>query len=110
MDNNQKINDLEYEIERLQVQVAYLKAEDYLSDLCETATFSSVLMAKYNDGNPVHDLGLTMLTSLDILPEVKRAAQHFKHMDDSKDWPKWKAEAYKQAKIYDTYKTRQGWR
>lgn len=109
MDNTQKINDLQHQIERLQVQVAYLKAENYLRDLCESATYSSVVMAKYNDGNPVHDLGLHFY-SFELLPQIKEAAKHFKRMDDSKDWPEWKAEAYKQAKVYDTYNKLQGWR
>jgi len=109
MDNTEEINDLQVQIEKLQARQAYLKAEDYLVNLCETATYRNELMAQYNDGDPVHTLNMSMYSTMEMLPIVKRCAKYFKDMDESEDWPTWKAEAYKQAKIYDEWKRARGW-
>jgi len=109
MDNNQKINDLQAQIEKLQAEQAFLKAEQYLASLSETATYTNSLMAPY-DGKPAErSLRISLYSTMEMLPEIKRAAKHYKNVDDSQDWPTWKAEAYKQAKIYDTYRKATGW-
>ena len=109
MDNTQEINDLQAQIEKLQEKQAYLKAEQYLASLSETATYTTSLMAAY-DGKPAErSLSISLYAFTEMLPEIKRGAKYFKDMDDSQEWPTWKAEAYKQAKIYDTYNKRQGW-
>ena len=110
MDNNQKINDLQAQIEKLQAEQAFLKAEIYLQNLAETATFTNVLLAAHEGREATYKLRINIDTTMrPALETIKRAAKHYKNVDDSETWPSWKAEAYKQAKAYDAYKRLQGW-
>lgn len=106
MDNSHEIKELEVKINKLKAEQDYLKAEMYLHNLSETATFTNVLLAAHQGREATYKLRINIDTTMKpALETIKKAAKRFKNMDDSETWPTWKAEAYKQAKIYDEYRS-----
>ena len=105
---NNDIERLKEIIAELQAQLAHEEAYEFLSKLNENATFYTPYLPKKNGAHVYEVFGYNLLsTSLPILPRVKSGAKHFKDMDTTQQWPSWRAEAYKAAKIVDEWRATQ---
>lgn len=80
-----------------------LKAEKYIAELFENTTYTcqniDVKNAQLFRGNGYY----YYVQENKLLKAIQNKAKYFRNIDDSRDWPTWKHEAYKQAKIYQQY-------
>ena len=84
----------------IKVEVATL----YLTELFEKATLTSSEMIKlgYNSGpSPCFRGGASILIDRNLESKVRRAANHFKTIDDSQAYPEWRNKAIAAAKTLD---------
>lgn len=104
MTTQEKIGLLEIQKEQIESQIEVAKAELFLVELFETATFTSSVMIAggFHEGAQRVFSSFSWLFSEGAFEEkVRLGAKHFKAMDDSAAWPSWKSQAIKAAKILD---------
>jgi len=85
----------------IKVEVATL----YLTELFEKATLTSSEMIKlgYRSGPyPCFRGGASILIDRNLESKVRRAANHFKTIDDSQEYPEWRNKAIAAAKTLDS--------
>lgn len=105
----EQIQKQQEEVSKAQRRLDFLIAEKFLCELWDNATYSCLSLISYDPdyANPKKlftSLGISYYAeNSKLLKKVQQGAKHFKDMDDSQDWPSWKKEAYKQAKIYQEY-------
>jgi len=104
-----EIKETSKQLEKTQEKLKFLQSKLYLSELWKTATYK-------NWGEDRHEKPQIKLFSInphcyalsgELLDYVKEGAQYTKDMSSlnkaGEVWPKWKKEAYKQAKIFQQY-------
>lgn len=107
----EELKEAKAELLRAQTKVKVLEAEAYLHDLWQTASYTSTFLGTYEiyKGQisfqlfgDLYQIRYCAESGI-LLKHVQHKAKYFKDMDDSGDWPEWKREAYKAAKIYQQY-------
>ena len=107
----EKLNDTKEQLQTVQLKIKGLTALTFLETLWTEAEFHSSTMLRYEaDYNELGRNKLFGHLRIDyfaeekkLLNQIKKMAAHFKDMDDSREFPEWKKEAYKAAKIYQEY-------
>lgn len=106
----EELNGYKKELEKSKILVKAYEAKLFLVELWDTATYTNSIMNEYFNTEDHTDKKLFdslyinyFVRENTLISYIQRMTKHFKDVDDSQDWPKWKKEAYKQAKIYQSF-------
>ena len=103
MKTYEKVNEAKTELRLAKEKLKGREAKVYLEAVWETATWTNIMMDESCERDYVNVKHFNRISvdyyaeNHNLLTEMHDAAAYHKTMDDSEDWPAWKAAAYKAA-------------